>query len=433
MIKVGGPSGSFTFSPHTGCPPIMVTFTASATKTEFYNWDFGDGETATGNPVSHTYIKAGIYQPVLFITDSLDGPGDTIRCTVKITSQDSVIIPGPLVDFIANPDTVCSPTTVNFTNLTPSAGVTKWIWYFGDGSIDSTSQNPTHFYAAPGTYSVTLIAKIGNCIYPLNKPDFITIFNPPDIEPMASDTMGCTPLMCIFNVDTTGSKYKPTSWAWNFGDGGTSSLQNPTYVYTTGGSYTVSLTVLYLTSCYVNYNLDKAITVYNSPLADFDFEAVLAGNYISAILFNNKSTGSDSYLWDFGDGGNSTEKNPSHTYNADGVFAIQLIAYSQEGCTDTVTKNEKIYFSIKLPNIFTPGGDGANDYFNLMIPGIIHDFKLTVYDKWGLQVYKSDNYQNDWNGRDSKNRLLDDGTYYYELTYNEKYAWYGWVMILHNK
>src|SRR5206468_4180062 len=84
MIIVGGPSGSFNFSPATGCPPLTVAFIATTHKTEIYQWVFDDGSISIGNPIKHTYTKAGTFNPVLLIVDSLNGIGDTTRCTVTI-------------------------------------------------------------------------------------------------------------------------------------------------------------------------------------------------------------------------------------------------------------------------------------------------------------------------------------------------------------
>ena len=433
MITVGGPSGSFNFSPSTGCAPLTVEFFATAKKTEIYQWIFGDGGTATGNPVSHIYTYANTFNPILLITDSLDGSGDTIRCTVQIPSPSGIYVPGPNIDFSSDKQTSCTPTSVTFTNLTsPLSGTETWLWDFGDGQTSTDKDPAAHFYAG-GNYAVTLTVLIDSCVYVVSKADFISVFAPPQIAIVSSVSSGCTPLKIYFTVDTTTVNYPVSSWSWDFGDGNTSKLRDPVYTYKTGGTYSVSLFVVFSSSCSATYSLDHTIIVFDSPVADFDLEAVIAGNYISSIRFYNYSQDAIAYLWDFGDGSNSTVTNPEHSYNTDGLFDIKLIAYSLNGCTDTVVKNEYIYFEIRMPNIFTPDGDGVNDYFNLLIPGLLKDFDLAVYDRWGKQVFQSSDYKNNWDGKNPYGKPVDNGTYYYVLKYHEKYAWYGWVMVVNSQ
>ncbi|MBD3299020.1 MAG: PKD domain-containing protein [candidate division Zixibacteria bacterium] len=149
----------------------------------------------------------------------------------------------PVADFSGSPTTGDAPLTVSFTDLSANNPDT-WDWDFGDGGT-STAQNPSHEYTVAGTYTVTLTAS--NCAGSdvVSKTDYITVSEPPCTEttPVAdfsgSPTSGDAPLTVSFSDLSTNN---PDTWSWDFGDGGTSTAQNPSYEYTTAGTYTVTLT-----------------------------------------------------------------------------------------------------------------------------------------------------------------------------------------------
>jgi PKD repeat protein len=131
--------------------------------------------------------------------------------------------------------------SVSFTDLSTGAP-TSWSWDFGDGNT-STAQNPSHTYDTPGTYTVSLTATNSFGSDTVDKVDYITVNTPP--PPPTADfsgtpTLGDAPLSVSFTDLSTGA---PTSWSWDFGDGNTSTAQNPSHTYANSGAYTVSLTV----------------------------------------------------------------------------------------------------------------------------------------------------------------------------------------------
>ena len=146
----------------------------------------------------------------------------------------------PTAAFSGTPTSGDYPLTVDFTDAS-SGSPTGWSWTFGDGGA-STAQNPSHTYTAAGTYSVSLTVANAEGSDSLTMTNYITVTAPP--PPTAafsgSPTSGTYPLTVAFADASTGS---PTSWAWTFGDGGTSTAQNPSHTYNAVGVYTVSLTV----------------------------------------------------------------------------------------------------------------------------------------------------------------------------------------------
>jgi len=146
----------------------------------------------------------------------------------------------PVANFSGSPTSGTVPLTVNFTDLS-TGSITSWSWTFGDGGT-STSQNPSHQYTSTGTFTVSLTVTGPGGSDGETKTNYITV-NPcvaPTAAFVGSPTSGTAPLTVNFTDQSTGS---PTSWSWNFGDAGTSTAQNPSHVYTSAGTFTVTLTV----------------------------------------------------------------------------------------------------------------------------------------------------------------------------------------------
>ena len=147
----------------------------------------------------------------------------------------------PVANFSGTPTSGTAPLAVAFTDLS-TGGPTSWAWTFGDGGT-STAQNPSHTYTAAGTYTVSLTATNANGSDGETKTGYITVTQPNTDPPVAdfsgTPTSGDAPLNVSFTDLSTNN---PTSWAWTFGDGGSSSAQNPSYTYTAAGTYTVALT-----------------------------------------------------------------------------------------------------------------------------------------------------------------------------------------------
>ncbi|MDD4483801.1 MAG: PKD domain-containing protein [Methanoregula sp.] len=143
----------------------------------------------------------------------------------------------PVTAFTATPTSGLAPLIVQFTD-TSAGSPTSWAWTFGDGNT-STAQNPQHTYAAPGLYTVTLNATNEYGSDTETKTDYITVYSPITAQFTANITGGTAPVAVQFTDLSTGG---PTSWLWTFGDGNTSTAQNPQHTYITAGAHTVTLT-----------------------------------------------------------------------------------------------------------------------------------------------------------------------------------------------
>lgn len=243
-------------------------------------------------------------------------------------------------DFLPNETSGYAPLTVKFEDK--SINSSSWAWDFGDGE-KSTEQSPVHTYSEAENYTVTLNA--GNGCWADEKIAYIQVNEAPVpvAEFEANLTEGYAPLTVNF---TDLSSNNPTSWAWDFdGDGAIdSTVQNPTHNYTSPGVYTVSLKVVndygentFTEPAYIH------VTDVAAPIASFTVTPY--SGYVSLeVNFTDTSTGATSWFWDFGDGENSTEINPVHTYDTKGIYTVCLNVsngYGWDVYSDTITVTVK--------------------------------------------------------------------------------------------
>lgn len=453
-IKVGGPKATFSYNTDGTCPPFTINITtANVTNVSQYVFVYGDGNVDTVNlvapnlstpvTISHVYENAGTFTPVMYLTDTASFPGDIQFCdSLAVIGPSAFVLNGPVVDFTSDKDTLCDPSPITFTNLVSPNGstITGYQWDFGDGTIDSntvvtsTINNPVHNYAM-GNYDVTLtVFAAPNCKSKITKENWISIFEGPDVNANFTGT-SCPPFGKQFSADTAvlaNAGIHAISIHWDFGDGDTSNIEDPFHTYDTTGTYNAALTVQFSNGCDYTYTSDSAITVHPVPVANFTNSPVFEETDITSVNFENTSTGDTTWLWTFGDmSASSVLENPVHAYGASGTYDVQLIAYNEFGCSDTILQKIKFDFNMNIPNIFTPNGDGVNDVFDILIEdrGCT---KLEVYDRWGKMRYSNDTFKNDWTGVDSKGKRLPVDTYYYIIHYCDKITWNGWVMINYN-
>ena len=300
------PSAGFTSSIDAGCGPLTVEFAdASTNSPTSWNWTFEGGTPATSTEENPTVVfeNAGTYTVILEATNGVGSDMDVQLSYITVITE-------PDVDF----DLGENGLEVSFNNKTQFGE--SFEWNFGDGN-ESDEINPTHVYAEGGSYTITLTST-NECG---TNTETRTIVVSEQLAPQANFTSttaaGCAPLVVTFEDLSTNN---PTNWLWSFdgGDISTSSEQNPTVTFANPGSYTVILQAgneigsnSSVVSAYIN--------VYDEPVAGFAV-TVLGDN----IAFENTSEDATEYLWDFGDGNTSTEENPTHTYEANGMYTITL-------------------------------------------------------------------------------------------------------------
>lgn len=346
-ILIQAPQVTLPGLPQLGCAPFNYTFTANVNSLEpvvSYLWNFGDGSTSTLATPSHTF-NAGTYTITVVITTA---SGCTAGAT--ISSGVRVGLP-PVVNFSANPTDVCAYLPVNFTDLS-TGSVDQWLWDFGDGGI-SFSQNPSHTYSDTGYFDVMLTVWNNGCSQAITFPRYIYI------KPPIAAFGFLTSCSSQNQIDFIDKSIGADTWAWDFADGSTSTLQNPSHTFAASGIYNVKLTVTNtLTGC--SYTIVNIITILNEH-ADFiaTDTAICKGAFANFHTQNLNPANILSYSWRFGDGSTLTETTGTvqHRYNVTGRYTVSLTIVDIHGCTDSIVK--PLYISADGPTaLFGNGGAG---------------------------------------------------------------------------
>ncbi|TGC10941.1 S-layer protein domain-containing protein [Methanolobus halotolerans] len=230
-------TANFTANTTTGDVPLTVDFTDQSVNATTWAWDFGDGNTAIGQNQTHTYTSAGNYTVSLFAENGTDNDTETKADFIQVNA--AAVLPN--ADFSANTTSGEVPLTVQFTD--GSTNATSWEWDVNnDGTVDYTIQNPVHTYSSTGSFTVSFAAINANGTAYENKTDYITVnassSNPPIASFDTNVTEGSAPLTVQFNDTSSDSD----SLSWDFGDGETSTDQNPVHTYDSTGTYNVTLT-----------------------------------------------------------------------------------------------------------------------------------------------------------------------------------------------
>ncbi|HSY17050.1 MAG TPA: PKD domain-containing protein [Candidatus Acidoferrales bacterium] len=321
-------TANFSANPTSGQAPLAVQFTDSSTGGPVsWNWNFGDGSTSTTQNPAHTFNSAGNFTVTLTVAN---GTGQTSSKNSVITATNATATP-VTAGFSANPSSGQAPLAVQFTDQS-TGPVTNWSWSFGDGSASSV-QSPSHTYSSAGSFTATLTVT-GSSGQTSSANHTITVTNvtvtPVNASFSANPSSGQAPLAVQFTDQSTGPV---ASWSWNFGDGVTSSVQNPSHTYNSAGSFTATLTVN--GSAGQTSSASHTITVTNvsvSPVNASFSANPSSGQAPLAVQFTDQSTGPvTGWSWNFGDGATSSVQNPNHTYNSAGSFTAMLTVTGSSG------------------------------------------------------------------------------------------------------
>lgn len=321
------PVANFSATPLSGVTSLQVTFTDGSTgsPTSWY-WDFGDGTNSTQQNPKHTYSAVGVYMVTLTASNTAGSKTITKPSYITVTAAQQK----PTASFNSNVTSGIASLSVRF-NDTSTGAPNAWSWNFGDGQTSRVA-SPTHTYTKAGTYTVTLTVQNTAGSSTTAKSGYIRVAVPP--KPVAafsgSPISGTMPLTVQF---TDTSAKSPASWRWTFGDGQTSTQQNPTHTYSKVGKYTVTLTA---TNTAGSNTVTKSgyINVMVPPKAPFAaFSAsTTSGKAPLKVTFTDKSTNAPTlWAWNFGDGTSSTVKNPVHTYSKAGRYTVTLTAANSAG------------------------------------------------------------------------------------------------------
>lgn len=271
---------------------------------------------------------------------------------INYTDITSRLYSAPSISFTASPVSGFAPLTTVFS-ISLSGNATEYLWDFGDGDtlLRTSSAAFTHIYDSPGKYTVSLTATgIGGTTTTVRKSYIsATVLIPsPVVDFIGTPTNEYYPFTASFTNLTTGA----TVYEWNFGDGSTSSLENPTHVYTTSGVYDVTLTAYgsggsttvtksaYITSLATPV---PTVTFYGNPLTGY------AGLTLISFTGLVSGVGITGYSWNFGDNTSSAVQNPSHTYNTPGTYTVEFSASNAGGFGVTSIANYVTISAVPAP------------------------------------------------------------------------------------
>jgi len=406
IICYGDSTGAITAFVENGTPPYT------------YIWSTGDSTTTNNTTNSITNLGAGTY----YVTVYDQGPCyfyDTVDIS-NIDPQMFISLEVKNVTCISGSD---GQITAHVTGGTP--GYT-YVWS-PFGGYDSIASN-----LPAGTYSV-VATDLLNCQIS-DTATLIELWPLPEIGMRAEPDSGCQPLRVQFYETTIDSGQ---SYLWDYHDNGaTDTVKNPIHTFLNSGDYDITIYVTSNHGCLDSMTIEDMITVFPKPNANFEPEPTVTDILESWVAFNNLSDNTFWSYWALGDGEYSHETEPLHHYVDTGYFHIVLYIQTEHGCRDTTSKDIYVKESITFyaPNAFTPDRDGNNEEFLVKGTGILNStFNMIIYDRWGKQVFQSNDVEKGWNGKINETTVADPAVYTWVVTYRDidrKYHKYTGSLVL---
>ncbi len=416
------PTANFTPTPNSGCSPLAINFTNTSVGNTGSAWDFNNGQNSVGT------------NPTMTFTNVPGSAATTYSVKLVVVNGsncfDSIIKP---VNLFATPKALfnvdtpaCAPKVLTFTNT--SLGANTYSWNFGDGGLSGQS-NPTHPYINNGNlnlnFTITLrVFNVNNCKDSILVP--ISIHPAAHFSIVAKPDSGCATLKVNFSPIAGAQQYQ-----WTFGDGNVASTASVSNSFVNGGLttkvYTVSLIVKNQFGCADTPK--KIIKVFPKPTALFQADPLTVFVPNQSTSFFNLSSGGTIFTWNFGDGTNSSDNSPSHTYETPGEYSVILIAANNAGCKDTFQLPDKIIAleepTVQVPNAFTPNGNGSpgntfdprdksNDIFHPNLKGV-DKYNLSIYSRWGELLFETKATTEGWDGY-YKGKLCIQDVYVWKIT-----------------
>ncbi len=378
-----------------------------------YAWSGGTTTTTATN----TFTAPGTY--VVTVTN-----GGLCANTDSITIIQDTIRP---VAVINNPggSTVLTCTTTLISVVAGTGDTYAW----SGGATPTTAANS---FTEPGTYTVTVTTANG-----CTATSDITITQEAQVALSLSNTV---PDHCAQGIGeatvtaTGGSGVYTFTWDGIELPQGSGAVNHATNLF--AGTYLVEVADGPCTS-----SITVTVTNIPGPIAAFELVPAIASTSRPEFRFQNESTNGDTYSWSFGDGTFSTIDNPTHHYYGDErEFTVVLEVTDRYGCMDTVSHLAKIIQDLELfvPNSFTPNGDGLNDVFKPLGVGYIESgYQMVIYDRWGEQVFSTNQIDNGWDGRVDGKKLDINGTFTYRIVIydlrGKDFVYVGKVTLLGSK
>lgn len=319
-------------------------------------WDFGDGGSSEEMNPTHIFEVAGSYSVSLSMQFSLMG-GTAMEDTRTQSITVSEVSLGASFEWAPHPALVGVST--QFTDLS-IGDIVDWTWDFGDGAA-STLQSPAHIYSDEGQYQVTLqitdssgASALADDTVEVQTDDLLADFSWSPEVPRPGEEVSFTDL----------SSGAPLSWNWDFGDDRQANEANPVHRFMDEGEYLVTLTVTYDDGGGTSHTVSKWITVTGSALhADFFWMPLLPHSGEGVEFYDVSRGDPQAWLWDFGDGETSDEKEPTHIFAETGDYDVRLTIFggADGQISDVMTRNVHVSDSVEIDFSWTPENPKAQE------------------------------------------------------------------------
>lgn len=383
------PTPTVVITPTVGmCSGANATVTAvSFSPTGAYTYTWSNGSNASSLTVSTATVLT------LQVTNNASG------CVSAISNSCNVVT-------AANPTVAMSATPIVFCNgsnatLTPTVtgGQTAYTYSWTPSVLGTASTATT---TNQGVYSV-LVRDANLCV---GTATVATVKSTPTVNFLPTDLVIC-PTECADITAVGASSFTPFTYAWSNDN---TSLGDSTLMCSAG---TVTVTFTDAKGCVTT----NTITVVDDVIPVASFTSTPPSPVTPTVLIDFMSTSTiatgsiTSWTWTFGDGNVGSGNNVNHAYTTAGTFPVILTVTGSSGCSNSYTVNYVVDAVLEIPNVFTPNGDGANDFLKFKNLEVLGSNNLTIFNRWGKKIFEQDNYKNDWNGGG-----YNDGTYFFILS-----------------
>jgi gliding motility-associated-like protein len=359
----------------------------SFSPTGAYTYTWSNGSNASSLTISTATVLT------LQVTNNASG------CVSAISNSCNVVT-------AANPTVAMSATPIVFCNgsnatLTPTVtgGQTAYTYSWTPSVLGTASTATT---SNQGVYSV-LVRDANLCV---GTATVATVKSTPSVTLSSPDLVIC-PNDCAEITAVGTSSFAPFTYAWS----NDNAFVGDSTLMCSDGIVTVTFTDAQ--GCVAT----NTIAVVDDVIPVASFTSTPPSPVTPTVLIDFTSTSTiatgsiTSSVWTFGDGNGSSGVNVNHAYATAGTFPIVLTVTGSNGCANSYTVNYIVDAVLEIPNVFTPNGDGANDFLKFKNLEVLGSNNLTIFNRWGKKIFEQDNYKNDWNGGG-----YNDGTYFFILS-----------------
>lgn len=397
------------------CDGLTIHFENNSFGGTNYLWDFGvpndPNATSTQFEPTYTFPSEGTYTVTLYLN-----PG--WPCTDS-SVQEFTVYEGINVSF-EPPESQCfEGHSFNFEGEGDYGTGASFTWEFGNNAVpdQATTENVNGVvYDSPGVYPVSYTVNWNTCEETYE--DSIVVHVQPEVDFAFEADLFCAPGQVQFLDSSLADS--DLSYSWNFGDGTTSSEENPTHVYTSQGVYDVSLEIISSEGCIDTLFLEKPelIKVYPPPVADFTISPLVLDVFHPDVYISDQSIDSDYHFYQLTPTVDTAQRNLNYQYIEGGYHHVYQVVTNEFGCRDTA--HQQIYVephtTMYVPTAFTPDNDEYNQFFRPVIYDVTN-YKFEVYNRWGNKLFETENTKQGWNGRTQNGEIAPDGVYIWRIKY----------------